>query len=166
MDVISSVTLAEEAISLVRLLFLAGRDKSLGLRGNKLYFHVLYVLCDHPPPGLTMSQLAEAMLVSPQQLSRLINGMEENGLVQREHDPSNRRRVYVRALSAGLAELDKIIAETRNWIAAELSSFSAEETRRLHECFSFIGRLLEKGIMRQNTQKPPIEEENSDEEVY
>jgi DNA-binding MarR family transcriptional regulator len=147
-EIINSTTLAEEAIRLVRLLFLVGRDKNLGLHGNKLHFHVLYVLCNHPPPGPSMSQLAEDLLVSPQQLSRLISGMEEAGLVEREHDPANRRRVYVRALPAGLADMENALADMMAWIARELAPFSAEDMQRLHECFTFIGRLLEKGIRK------------------
>jgi len=162
---INNAALAEEAVRLVRLIFLAGRDKHFVLRGNKLYSHVLFVLCNHPPPGLTMSQLAEGMLVSPQQLSRLINGMEENGLVKREHDPANRRQVYVRALPAGLKEMENIIAEIRDCMEAELALFNDEEASRLHECFVFISRLLEKGIMRKDAQNPPIQEEKPDEEV-
>jgi DNA-binding MarR family transcriptional regulator len=107
-----------------------------------------------------MSQLAEAMLVSPQQLSRLISGMEENGLVRREHDPANRRQVYVRALPAGREEMDNVILEMRDWIAAELAMFSGEEMGRLHECFVFISRLLEKSVVKQNLS---LQEENSDE---
>ena len=161
MEAIDSATLAEEAVRLVRLLFLAGRDKHLILRGNKLYFQVLYALCDYPPPGLTMSRLAEAMLVSPQQLSRLINGMEQSGLVQREHDPANRRQVYVRVLPAGLAEMENIIAEIRSWMAAELALFSDEEAVRLHECFVFIRCLLEKNFIK----NPPLQEEVAHEEI-
>ena len=144
MEVINSATLAEEAVRLMRLFFLAGRDKSTFIGCNKLPFQVLYVLCNHPPPGLTMSQLAEALLISPQQLSRLISSMEEAALVQRELDPANRRRVYVRALPAGKQELERAIGETRDWLAAQLTVFSDEEMHRLHECFVFISSLLER----------------------
>lgn len=165
MDVIDSSTLAEEAVRLMRLIFLAGRDKSICLSGNKLHFQVLYVLCNHEPPALTMSQLAEAMLISPQQLSRLIGGMEDAGLVAREHDPANRRQVYVRALRAGYSEMDKVIAETRDWLAAELAMFSGEEMRRLHECFVFISRLLERSIMKHTIQNLPLQEDILHEQV-
>lgn len=159
MSAIGSFALAEEAIHLARLVFLAGRDKRIGFGSNKMQFHILYALCQHPAPGLTMTQLAEAMLVSPQQLSRLISGMEKNGLVKRKHDPANRRRVYVRALPAGLQEMESFIAESRDRIAGELEAFSLDEMRRLHECLVFIRRLLEKGILRHDTHNSPFKEE-------
>jgi DNA-binding MarR family transcriptional regulator len=148
MEAIDSSMLAGEAVRLMRLLFLANRDKSFGLRTSKLHFQVLYVLCSYPPPGLSMSQLAKAMLISPQQLSRLISGMEEAGLVKRELDTGNRRRVYVQALPAGHSEMEKVIGETRDWLAAELAMFSEEEMYRLHECFVFISRLLDKSAAK------------------
>jgi DNA-binding MarR family transcriptional regulator len=168
MEIIDSATLAGEAVRLMRMLYLAGRDKSICLGSNKLHFQVLYVLCDRPPPGLTMSQLSEALLVSPQQLSRLISSMEGGGLVRREHDSGNRRLVYVQALPAGRREMDKVIEETRGWIAAQLAIFSDEDMLRLHECFVFISRLLEKSVMKQSLQDPdnlPVQEERINENI-
>ncbi|MCL1975999.1 MAG: MarR family transcriptional regulator [Firmicutes bacterium] len=159
MEVISSAVLAGEAVNLVRLLFLASRDKRISLGGNKMHFPILYALCNHPPPGLTMTQLAEAMLVSPQQLSRLVGGMEENGLVKREHDMINRRLVYVRALNAGRLEMERFIKEIRKWMAGELEMYSTEEMYHLHECFVFIRRLLEKGVLKYDPQNTSLKEE-------
>ncbi|MCL1905766.1 MAG: MarR family winged helix-turn-helix transcriptional regulator [Clostridiales bacterium] len=163
MEAINSAALAGEAVRLVRLIYLAGLDKRISCDGNKMHFQILYVLCNHPPPGLTMTQLAADIQVSPQQISRLVGVMENNGLVKRKHDPGNRRRVYVRVLPAGLQEMENIIAQAQDWIVSEFNMFSPEEMRRLHECFVFIRCLLEKTTANTTVQNPPVKEEALDE---
>ncbi|MFR6329077.1 MAG: MarR family winged helix-turn-helix transcriptional regulator [Eisenbergiella sp.] len=44
----------------------------------------------------TMSELADKLQITKQQLSKMINVLEEKELVERIHDKENRRRVYIR----------------------------------------------------------------------
>lgn len=148
MESVSSRDLAEEAMRLFRLSALAGRSidscKPARPRANSLDYHVLFMLHNYPSPHLTMSQLADAMILSKQHLSKLINSMEQKGLVKREHDPINRRQVYVSILPAGLAMVDEMIEEVRNKIAAEVEIFTEQEKCELHDCFGLFRKLLQK----------------------
>lgn len=150
MESVSSRTLAEEAVRLFRLCFWAGRSidscNATRPRVNSLYFHVLFTLLNYPNPNLTMSQLAEATISSKQQLSKLIGGMEEKGLVQREHDPVNRRQVYVRIQPAGRAMVDEMIEEIRAQMAQSVEIFTEQEKQELHNCFVVFRKLLQKFV--------------------
>jgi len=148
MENVSSRTLAEEAIQLVRLCFLAsrgiGNSNPARPRANSLHFHVLFMLLNHPQAALTMSQLAEATISSKQQISRLISSMEEKGLVRRELNTLNRRQVYVHVLPAGRAMADEIMEEMRARIAREANIFTEQERQELHNSFMTFSRLLQK----------------------
>jgi DNA-binding MarR family transcriptional regulator len=51
---------------------------------------------------LTPSQLASLMLRSRNSISKLIEGLENDGMVRRYHPKKNRRTVYIEATPAGL----------------------------------------------------------------
>jgi DNA-binding MarR family transcriptional regulator len=52
---------------------------------------------------LTPTQLAKLLLRSRNSVSKLIDGMEKDGLVRRYHTREDRRTVYVEVTSAGLS---------------------------------------------------------------
>lgn len=57
-----------------------------------------------------LSELAEALMVSLPTISKGVNHLEDRGLVTRQRDPSDRRRVYV-ALTGDGQETLKVVAE-------------------------------------------------------
>ncbi|MCL2496924.1 MAG: MarR family transcriptional regulator [Clostridiales bacterium] len=148
MESISSHTLAEEAMQLVRLAFLASRsicgNNPALPRANSLHFHVLFMLLNLPHAAITMSQLAAATIASKQQISRLISGMEKKGLVRRELNPLNRRQILVHILPAGRAMAEEILEEMCARIAYEAEIFSEQEKQELYTSFMTFQRLLEK----------------------
>jgi DNA-binding MarR family transcriptional regulator len=71
-------------------------------------WHVLSLLADGA--GHPMTELAEAGLVSPPTLTRLIDGMVADNLVYRKADERDRRRVLVFATGRGRALHRRTIA--------------------------------------------------------
>ena len=65
------------------------------------WFDVLAQLRRMPDQRLTMTQLANAILFSKSGLTRLIDRMEETGLVQRLACPGDRRSLHIALTSAG-----------------------------------------------------------------
>src|SRR3989440_4366097 len=65
------------------------------------WFDVLAQLRGAPAQRLTMTQLASAILFSKSGLTRLIDRMEEAGLVQRLARPGDRRRLHLALTDAG-----------------------------------------------------------------
>lgn len=84
-------------------------------------FDVMAALWRHRE-GMTMSELSRMLLVSNGNATAVVDRLEKDGLVQRETDDGDRRRVRVRLTPRGLdvfedmaagheAEVDEIFAE-------------------------------------------------------
>jgi DNA-binding MarR family transcriptional regulator len=65
------------------------------------YFDVLEALTNAPGQRLRMQQLADAVMLSRSGLTRLIDRMENAGLVRREPFPADRRGYYALATDQG-----------------------------------------------------------------
>ncbi len=57
-------------------------------------YDVLVQLAEAPDNRLRMSELAEAVLLSRSGLTRLVDRLQKDGLVQREPDPADARGMY------------------------------------------------------------------------
>ena len=102
---------------------------------------------------LTLGQLAAAEQVKPPTMTRIVTGLEKDGLVQRIGDPRDRRLTRIRAtpqgrkvLAAGRARrVDKLTAAVRDLRGSEL----AELARGVHLLQEVIGSMRE-GRQRSN----------------
>lgn len=77
--------------------------------------------------GISQRDLAEALRIAPPTLSRMLQSMEKNGLVERRDDESDQRlsRVYVTA--AGRAVSREMQAAMAGHITAALAALSEDE---------------------------------------
>lgn len=101
------------------------------LRGSLslVHLHVLTVLEADGP--LSMSKLAEALDVSVASTTGIVDRMEQRGLVERRHQPVDRRVIRVHATDAGDSVFRDLAMERRKHLAglldrmtdAELESF-------------------------------------------
>lgn len=73
------------------------------------WFEVLLRLRQSPDSRLKMSQMADAIVHSTGGTTRLVDRLEEAGLVRRENCPSDRRSVYVALTDEGSAKLDQAL---------------------------------------------------------
>ena len=115
----------------------------MDMKLNSRSFGILCILGDTPRP-VTMTALAEAAGISSQQLTRLVNELEERGLVRREHNQGNRRLVYVDITENGRgvrAEQEEAIMRCVRQLLGRLSE---EEQCRLHSSIQCLTELLEK----------------------
>ncbi|MBD3886528.1 MarR family transcriptional regulator [Phormidium tenue FACHB-886] len=67
------------------------------------WYDVLWTLKDAPDQRLRFSQLADAVLLSRSNLTRLVDRLEKVGLLQREVCPTDRRGAFAVLTSEGLA---------------------------------------------------------------
>ncbi len=66
---------------------------------------LLLALCAYEPPGPTIGQLAERLLIRPHSAVGLIDRMEARGLVERTHSGKDRREVRIRLTADGREKL-------------------------------------------------------------
>lgn len=128
--------------AVIRLLRrLRREDAAMGLTAARASALSVLVFGGRP---VTLGALAEAEQVSAPTVTRLIVGMERDGLVRREADAKDRRVVWVAATAKGAKLLH---AGRRRRVAALESAFatlSAADRHVLADATAILERLLQK----------------------
>ncbi len=73
------------------------------------------------------SRLAEHLEVQPSQVSHLLASLEEGGLLARELDPQDRRRVHLRLTPKGLEVAERLQAAWLSLFGQRLARLEAKE---------------------------------------
>ncbi|MFI6943869.1 MarR family winged helix-turn-helix transcriptional regulator [Streptomyces sp. NPDC050418] len=94
--------------NLIRGKVRADLDEAAGLPGE--HFEVLLRLARHPGSSARMTVLADEMSFSSGGFTRLVDRMENDGLVARAPDPADRRAVRTTMTAKGADLLDRALA--------------------------------------------------------
>ncbi len=97
-------------------------------------FSMLYALRGYRDRPVTMSRFAGEMGITKQQLTKLVNDLEEQNFVRRSHNTDNRRQVYIEITDEGCAHLERMIGEILHEIMRSLDSFPPEDRTKLGDC--------------------------------
>lgn len=116
------------------------------IRANSLAFQVLLELNEHSvdSPAITMSDLADCLRITKQQLTKLVNDLEDKHLVQRTHNAANRRKVYISITDEGRRLLNVLYQEMSETTQQVLANFTPEEIQQLDQALTTMTRLLDK----------------------
>jgi DNA-binding MarR family transcriptional regulator len=87
---------------------------------------------------LRMAELAEQLGIVPRSLTRVIDTLEEAGLVQREIDPRNRRATLLHLTERGQAVRDDMRQARRRAAEDLFAPLSAEDRKTLTKLLSMI----------------------------
>lgn len=115
-----------------------------GIKANSLSFYVLLTLENWKEQHFTMSELADQLQIPKQQLSRLINDLEEKQLVERIHDRENRRRVYIRICEPGKETIEDLKQHMLDCTVQNLNAYTEEELEELDHCVCRLNQLIAK----------------------
>ena len=107
-------------------------------------FSMLYTLRDHRNEPLTMTEFARELGITKQQLTKLVNDLEDQNYVRRAHNTENRRQVYISITDEGSAHLDQMIGELAHETLITLSAFTDEEKERIYCCSAELSALFKK----------------------
>jgi DNA-binding MarR family transcriptional regulator len=103
------------------------------------WYDVLVHLEEAPDDRLRMTELARRIVSSTSGLTRVIDGMERHGLVQRERPPTDRRAVEVVLAPKGIDLLDAARARHRQAIQRHFAQHVTErELQSLTRAFTRI----------------------------
>lgn len=119
-------------------------QQDCGLKVNSLAFFTLIALDSWADEDFTMSELAEKLQITKQQLSRLINDLEEKGLVERIHDTANRRRVYIRICNSGRQVMNSLKQDMLASTLHGLRAYNPAELAQMDACICRLVELMEK----------------------
>ena len=146
-------TVAEELFSITPLIARSIRRKlndTVPPRFHKVgishaQVHIVKTLQDEGT--LHISEIAQKLLIHGSQMTHLIDGLVEQGMVERHVDPGDRRSLNIILTDMGrelLEEHDRVVMDG---IRATLSSLTEEELDRLSNSLRTLGDLLlEKGM--------------------
>jgi len=94
-------------------------------------FSVLMRLLDAPGHRLAPSQLADALGVTRAAISKLLDGLEHTGLIERRLDPTDRRAWLITLTAAARTLLEEILPPHFQQIRHIMSALTGEEQDQL-----------------------------------
>src|SRR5580704_7176471 len=128
-------------MSRARASLLSGLDARLEQCGlSAMQFAVLKHLA-HGDAG-TAADLCRVMHYDGGSMTRVLDRLEERGLLRRERCREDRRVVYLRVAPNGRALLPRLMGAAAGVIEAHLAGFSAAETEMLR---AYLKRMIENG---------------------
>ena len=110
----------------------------LDLRGEPAVMHLLH----HHPEGLTPTQIAEKTHVSTARITATLNGLGQRGLVSRQSDPHDRRRVIVRTTPDGEDYLRERFSMLFGRVEATLKQLGPDDARELVRLLGRLGQIM------------------------
>jgi len=100
---------------------------------NAATFGLLATLrCSAPSEGMTLTQLAQFVLVTPASITNRVDRLEERGLVKRQAVPGDRRRWLVQLTPTGESLVDEIIPKYLEKEQQLLSVLNDNEQQQLY----------------------------------
>ena len=124
-----------------RASLLSGLDAELAPFGlNAMQYAVLKHLTDGS--ARTAADLCRAMYYDTGSMTRILDRLEERGLLRRERCREDRRVVFLRVAAAGRAQLPRLRAAGNRVVNDHLAGFNSAEVENLK---SYLGRMIENG---------------------
>jgi DNA-binding MarR family transcriptional regulator len=90
----------------------------------------------------TLGELAAAEQVRPPTMTKIVRGLEEEGLVRRDPDPQDGRVARVRATAKGNRVLQQARRRRIANLAERLAHLDAAELRRVEEAAQLVEKVL------------------------
>ena len=94
------------------------------------WFEVLLQLRQSPEGRLKMNQIADAIVHSTGGTTRLVDRIEEAGLVERHLCPNDRRAIHVAITALGNTKLDEALSVHLDYLDDRLGTRLSDEERR------------------------------------
>ena len=90
------------------------------------------------------AEIAEMTAISKPQMTHSIDRLTELGMIRRQHDAKDRRRVNIRLTEKGRATFEQADEVLKELIKERLSSLQAEDLRKLAESLETMSGILTK----------------------
>jgi DNA-binding MarR family transcriptional regulator len=114
---------------------------------------------------VTIGQLAQAEQVSAPTMTRLVVGLERDGLVRRDDDPDDGRVVWLQATAKGTRILHEGRRRRVEALAADLATLDQAERDTLAEAADILERMLSRATGKKSevrSQKSEVQRQKSE----
>ena len=95
--------------------------------------------------GTTGGQIAQAERVTQATITRVLDGLDGSGFIEREPSQRDRRIVDVRATEAGRAAFREAVASQIERLAGDLATLSAEDRAKISDAIRRLERVFQNG---------------------
>jgi len=92
-------------------------------------------------PGVTMTQISQLSGLEKGSFTAVADKLIAMGLVKRERDPEDRRKILLRLTSEGNAITRRLIQNAETHLENKLARLEDSERKGLMEAFTIIGRV-------------------------
>jgi DNA-binding MarR family transcriptional regulator len=92
----------------------------------------------------SMTQICDKMIIAKPQLTRSVDKLIEMGLVERQFDAKDRRKILIVLTPQGANTLKELEKNLRIFMIKKLSALNDEEITEIYDSFSSIARIFEK----------------------
>jgi MarR family transcriptional regulator for hemolysin len=103
--------------------------------------------------GLKQAELAEMLDLQPISLTRLLDGLAENGLIERRPDPDDRRAKRLFLTPAARPLLERLTALGEDLMETALAGLEPSDIEALLGRLTGVKENLRKAIQKQHTDK-------------
>ena len=103
--------------------------------------------------GLKQAELAEMLDLQPITLTRLLDGLADNGLIERRPDPDDRRAKRLFLTPAARPLLERLTALGEDLMATALAGLSPADVDALLGRLTAVKENLRRAIQKQHTDK-------------
>jgi DNA-binding MarR family transcriptional regulator len=129
-----------------RLRFAVGRlnrrlRAETGERRTPTELSILYVIEQRGP--IALGALAAGEHLTPPSLTRILNNLEEAGLIRRDTDRSDRRSVVASLTRRGASLIDKMRAQKDGFLSSRLAALDPDERALLTKAADLLEKLAE-----------------------
>ena len=93
---------------------------------------------------LTVGELAKAEHISSPMVTKIAKGLEEDGLVTRTADPTDKRVTNLAITKEGERRLERSRSRKNAWLARKLQALSADERAAIESVIPVLERLATK----------------------
>lgn len=94
----------------------------------------------------SVSDLAQALRVRPQSMAQTVGDLEAEGMVERNPDPSDRRRALVSLTEAGQARILADRAAREGWLVKALEGLTEDDRETIERSIEILARLADADV--------------------
>ena len=90
---------------------------------------------------ITAGELAVREQVRPPSITRVVDGLENAGVVIRKDNPSDGRQVLVEITEEGIARMESYVEAREAWLAQQLAGLPTKDREILHRAAVILNEL-------------------------
>lgn len=98
---------------------------------------------ERSPEGLKMRELSQRLMVTGGNVTGITDGLEKEGLVVRESDPSDRRVFRVKLTPEGRKQFNRMATEHERWVIELFGALNAKQKKQLVELLGALKRSVQ-----------------------